>query len=68
MYEGSVDKDGRMLSLLAEGPDMTEPGKTALYRDSYEFVSDDEMKIISSVKGPDGNWIDFMRGVGKRVK
>ena len=67
-YEGSLDESGKKLSLEAEGPDMMEPDKMALYRDSYEFVSDDEVKFTSSVKGPDGKWIDFMTGTSKRVK
>lgn len=67
-YEGTVDKGGKLLTLQAEGPDMAQPGKMALYRDCYEFVSPDEMKLISSVKGPDGKWVDFMVGTAKRVK
>ena len=50
-YQGSVDESGKILSLEAEGPDMSEPGKSALYRDMYEFVSKDEIKLTSSVKG-----------------
>lgn len=67
-YQGSVDKTGKILSLEAEGPDMSEPGKSALYRDMYEFVSTDEIKLTSSIKGPDGKWIDFMTGTAKRKR
>ena len=67
-YEGVVDKDGRRLALDAEGPDMLDPSKLAKYRDSYEFTSEDEMKVTSSVQDANGNWIDFMQGTGKRVK
>ena len=67
-YKGSVDKTGKILSLLAEGPDMTKPGKMAMYRDMYEFISDDEVRLTSSVKGPEGKWIDFMKGTSTRKK
>lgn len=67
-YVGSLDDDRKVLTLEAEGPDMANPGKTALYRDIYEFVSADEVKLTSSVKGPDGEWIDFMTGTSKRAK
>lgn len=67
-YEGTVDKEGKLLTLHAEGPDMTKPGKMAMYRDCYEFVSADEIKVFSSAKGPDGKWVDFMVGTAKRVK
>ncbi|HBE70209.1 MAG TPA: hypothetical protein DDW52_18835 [Planctomycetaceae bacterium] len=67
-YEGTLSKNDTRLELVAEGPDMAAPGKMATYRDMYEFVSDDEVKVTSSVKGPDGKWIDFMTGSGRRVK
>lgn len=67
-YEGNVDETGMILSLEATGPDMTQPGKMALYRDRYEFLSKDEIRITSSAQDADGNWIDFMTGVGKRSK
>lgn len=67
-YEGSLSKNDTRLELIADGPDMTDPEKTAIYRDMYEFVSDNEVKLTSSVKGPDGKWIDFMSGTAKRVK
>lgn len=67
-YKGSVDKTGSTLALEAMGPDMADPSKEALYRDMYEFVSKDEIKLTSSVKGPDGKWIDFMTGVAKKKK
>lgn len=67
-YEGSVDKTGKILTLEAEGPNMLEPGKTALYRDTYEFKSEDEIATTSQVQGPDGEWVTFMTGTAKRVK
>jgi hypothetical protein len=67
-YDGSVDETGKILTLEAKGPDMFQPGKMALYRDIYNFVSEDEVKLTSTMQGPDGKWIDFMTGVSKRKK
>lgn len=67
-YEGSVDETGKILSLEAEGPDMSKPETMAQYRDMYEFISDDEIKFTSSFKGRDNEWIDFMTGTAKRTK
>ncbi|MFK7737485.1 MAG: DUF1579 domain-containing protein [Pirellulaceae bacterium] len=66
-YKGSVDESGQVLSLEAMGPDMTDASKQVLYRDMYEFVSKDKIQLTSSVKGPDGKWIDFMTGIAKRT-
>lgn len=67
-YKGSVDETGRTFTLEANGPSMSDPDKTALFRDMYEFVSVDEIKLTSSVQGPDGKWIDFVTGTAKRDK
>lgn len=65
-YTGTVINDGRKLMLEADGPDMVAAEKTAKYRDAYEFKSDDELIITSSMLGPDGKWVTFMNGVAKR--
>lgn len=67
-YEGSVDKTGKILTLEAEGPNMMEPGKTANYRDVYEFKSKDLIAVSSKMQGTDGKWTTFMTGSSKRVK
>ncbi len=58
-YEGSVDKDGKTLTLESIGPNMKEPGKTAKYRDATEFRSKDHRVFTSSVE-MDGKWVTFM--------
>ncbi len=67
-YEGSVDETGKILTLEAEGPNFTQPGKTAKFRDVYEFKSADEIAISSSMLGEDGKWANFMTGHAKRKK
>lgn len=62
VYEGTVDAEGKRLTLDTEGPDFSggEAGATARYRDVLEFLSDDHRVLSSQVLGPDGNWISFM--------
>ena len=66
-YEGTVDESGKKLSLEATGPDMMNPGKTANYRDSYEFKSADEI-VVTSETIIEGNWVTFMHGTMTRKK
>jgi hypothetical protein len=65
-YTGTLDEKRTTLTLEAEGPDMTDPTKNALYRDVIEMQGKDKKILTSSMKGPDGNWIEFMRAEGTR--
>jgi hypothetical protein len=65
-YDGTVDSTGKILTMSADGPNMTDPSKTAKYRDVYEFKTPDQIVIQSSVQGDDGEWTVFMTGVLKR--
>lgn len=67
-YEGTVDKTGKILTLEAEGPNFFQQGKTAKFRDIYEFKSDDEIFTKSQMQGENGEWITFMTGTAKRKK
>lgn len=64
-YEGVV-VDRKKLILEAKGPNFTAPGKEAMFRDSYEFLSDNEIRVTSEMQGEDGKWITFMTGTAKR--
>ncbi len=67
-YEGELEKDGTKLSLGAKGPNFFEPGEETDFIDSYEFVSDDLVKIESLMKNSEGKWIKFGEGEMKRQK
>lgn len=67
VYDGQLDATGRILTLDADGPSWTEPGKTAKYRDVVEAVSDDHRLLKSSVLGDDGEWHEFMVAHYRRV-
>lgn len=65
-YEGTLE--GSKLTLGADGPDMTDPGKMAKYRDVFEFKSADHYTLTSMVQGPDGTWTTFMTSEVTRKK
>lgn len=65
-YEGEVDKTGKKLTLNAEGPNLMAKGKSANYRDSYEFKSNDLVIMTSEMQMKDGKWVTFMTGTMKR--
>lgn len=67
-YEGTVDEAGTTLTLEAEGPNFTSPGKTAKFRDAYQFVSNDKIIATSSMQSDKGDWVVFMTGTMQRKK
>ena len=67
VYHGSVDETGKKLVLETEGPNFLEPGKTAKFRDSYEFKSPDLIITTSELMGDDGKWVTFVTAETRRV-
>ncbi len=67
-YEGTVDARGKILTLEAEGPNPTMPGKRARYRDVTEFKSRDHKVLTSSMQLADGTWVPFMTMHCRRKK
>lgn len=65
-YDGSLDETGKILTLNAEGPNMTSPDKMAMFRDVYEFKSADHIVTVSQMQGDDGKWVTFMTGNMRR--
>lgn len=59
-YEGSVDESGKTLTLRTEGPNMTEPGKTANYRETVTIEGPDHFVFRSSIE-TGGQWVEFYR-------
>ena len=68
VYEGELDKDEKVLTLNAEGPDFTNPGKMSKYQDVIEFMSDDHRILTSRTLGEDGQWHHFMTAHYHRKK
>ncbi len=59
IYNGSLDADGKILTLDTEGPNFTQNSITK-YKDIIEFVSNDHRMMTSQILGDDGNWLQFM--------
>jgi Protein of unknown function (DUF1579) len=66
VYDGELDAAERVLTLNADGPDMSTEGKMAKYKDVIELVSDDHRVLTSHMLGDDGQWHQFMRADYRR--
>ncbi len=65
-YEGT--EKGDTLTLEATGPNFMAAGEKSQFRDVYEFVSDDDIKVTSLMQAEDGSWNTFMTGTATRIK
>lgn len=68
LYEGSLDAAGKVLTLDADGPDMTNPGRRTKYQDIFEVVNPDLRTLRSRALDADGEWQQFMTATYKRRK
>ena len=68
IYDGSMDSNGRVLTLEAEGPDMSGQDKLGKYRDIIEIENDDHRVLRSEFLGDDGQWHQFMTANYRRKK
>jgi len=66
-YKGSLDADGKVLTLDSEGPSFAGDGTMSKYQDIIEFIDDDHRVLSSRVLQPDGTWIPFMTAHYRRV-
>lgn len=67
VYDGHMDENGT-LNLDSEGEDFTDDTKTAPYRDTMRFESEDARVFTSLFKDPSGAWSPFMTVRYTRVK
>lgn len=65
---GSVDAEGRTLTLHAEGPSFADPARTARYQDIIEMKSPDHRVMTSRMLGEDGEWRQIMTAEYRRKK
>ena len=68
LYDGELDETERVLTLNSEGPDFSQEGKTAKYKDVIELKGDDHRVMTSHYLGDDGNWQVFMTANYRREK
>jgi hypothetical protein len=67
-YEGSVDADGKVLTLETEGPCPMAPEKTTKFKDVTEFKSKDHRVFTSKMLGDDGKWTTIATVTAHRKK
>jgi len=60
VYSGALDPSGKVLTLDADGPDMTVEGKIAKYQDVVELKDDNHRVLTSRILTDDGTWNEFM--------
>jgi hypothetical protein len=58
-YNGSLDANGKILTLDSEGPNFSS-GAIAPYQDIIEWVSNDRKILTSQIQMDDGTWNHFM--------
>lgn len=66
IYDGALA--GNILTLDADGPSFTEPGKIVKYQDIIEILADDHRTLSSQSLGDDGKWTRFMTAHYRRAK
>ncbi|HMP03810.1 MAG TPA: DUF1579 domain-containing protein [Gemmatales bacterium] len=64
-YRGTLDAAQRVLTLDTEGPNFTD-GSLIPYQDIIEIVGPNERTLTSRMRGPDGNWVQFMKATYRR--
>jgi hypothetical protein len=59
-YEGTMDDDGKKLTLTTEGPSPLDPSKTGQYREELELTDKDHKTFTSYMQGEDGKWVKMV--------
>lgn len=67
IYEGTLDADGKTLTMDTKGPNMMGEGMVP-YQDLFTIESPDHRILSSRTPGPDGRWMTFMTAHYRRVK
>ncbi len=67
LYEGALDETKRILTLDVEGPRFDGKDGMVMYQDIFEKVNSNEWLLHSRVLGDDGQWIQFLEGIHRRV-
>lgn len=68
VYEGTLDAEGRVLTLDAVGPSFSGDGAMAKYQDVITIVSDDHHILTSRSQLEDGTWNEFLTAHYRRTK
>ena len=68
LYEGKLDRSGKVLTLNTEGPHITDPSRTAKYRDVIVFKNRNRRELKSQMLGDNGKWQELMTARYTRKK
>ncbi|MBK9385973.1 MAG: DUF1579 domain-containing protein [Planctomycetes bacterium] len=68
VFRGALDEAQKLLTLETEGPYFEDTTKTVPFRNSFELVSPDHKIFRSSVKQPDGTWLNFLTAHYRRKR
>ncbi len=61
LYDGKMDKNGKILRLHAKGPDCTGKSKKLVdYCDAFEIKNKNHKIMTSSMRDAKGKWVTFM--------
>ncbi len=66
-YNGTLDANGKILTLDSEGPSFSGDGSMAKYQDMIEFIDENHRTLSSRVLLPNGEWHHFMTAHYYRV-
>jgi predicted enzyme related to lactoylglutathione lyase len=65
-YTGSLDADGKKLTLDAEGPCPMAPGKMSKFKETIELKGKDQKSFTSQILGDDGKWTVMVKSNSRR--
>ncbi|MEW6744431.1 MAG: DUF1579 domain-containing protein [Planctomycetota bacterium] len=68
VYDGELDRAGKVRTLDTEGPSCAADGKMMQYKDVIEIKSDDHRVLSSKFLGEDGEWHPMMTANYRRKK
>ncbi len=68
IYDGVLNRSGRVLTLNTLGPNFAVKGKQAKYKDVIEFKTKDYRTMTSSIQGKNGKWTKIMTAHYRRKK
>jgi hypothetical protein len=67
-YEGSMDAEGKVLTLETAGPALTDRNKIVKYRETLELKDKDHKLFTSQMQGDDGKWVKVVTMDYRRKK
>mgnify|MGYP003129388814 FL=1 len=67
VYEGTLDRTANTLTLDCQGPDFSDPTKSASYREVVTVLDGTTRTFVSYMEAADGTWTEIMNARYQRV-